>query len=147
MATEMQQTWVNLSNRKITEICAALTRLPRTRMTDTVEERYELITRRLQEVLGADIIKAILAEGRTPKCYWGQSLDQSLVPVESLTALQDPHPQENVRTCSLSKEMTVNKRLVISPYWIFCAFDQDCRLFKSRRRGVLNNPIHHAVVI
>ena len=45
-------------------------------MTDTAEERYELITRRLQEVLGADIIKAILAEGRTPKCYWGQSFDQ-----------------------------------------------------------------------
>ncbi|KAF9651004.1 tyrosine tRNA ligase [Thelephora ganbajun] len=40
-------------------------------MTGTAEERYELIARRLQEVLGADIIKAILAEGRTPKCYWG----------------------------------------------------------------------------
>jgi tyrosyl-tRNA synthetase len=45
-------------------------------MTGTAEERYELITRRLQEVLGADIIKAILAEGRAPKCYWGQSFDQ-----------------------------------------------------------------------
>ncbi|TFK81677.1 tyrosyl-tRNA synthetase [Polyporus arcularius HHB13444] len=33
--------------------------------------KFELITRRLQEVLGGDIIKAILAEGRTPKCYWG----------------------------------------------------------------------------
>lgn len=36
-----------------------------------IEERYELITRRLQEVLGGDAIKAVLAEGRTPKCYWG----------------------------------------------------------------------------
>ncbi|EJD00386.1 tyrosine tRNA ligase [Fomitiporia mediterranea MF3/22] len=37
----------------------------------TPEERYELITRRLQEVLGGETIKAILAEGRHPKCYWG----------------------------------------------------------------------------
>ncbi|ESK98215.1 tyrosyl-trna synthetase [Moniliophthora roreri MCA 2997] len=35
------------------------------------EEKYELITRRLAEVLGGDSIKTILAEGRTPKCYWG----------------------------------------------------------------------------
>ncbi|KAK0469789.1 tyrosyl-tRNA synthetase [Desarmillaria tabescens] len=37
------------------------------------DEKYELITRRLQEVLGGDIIKAILAEGRSPKCYWGSA--------------------------------------------------------------------------
>lgn len=37
----------------------------------TPEEKYEIITRGLQEVLGGDIIKAILAEGRSPKCYWG----------------------------------------------------------------------------
>ncbi|KAJ7714095.1 tyrosine tRNA ligase [Mycena metata] len=35
------------------------------------EEKYELITRNLQETLGGDIIKAILAEGKTPKGYWG----------------------------------------------------------------------------
>ncbi|KAJ7905008.1 tyrosine tRNA ligase [Mycena leptocephala] len=35
------------------------------------EEKYELITRGLQEVLGGDILKAVLAEGRTPKGYWG----------------------------------------------------------------------------
>ncbi|OCH87993.1 tyrosine tRNA ligase [Obba rivulosa] len=40
-------------------------------MAASPEEKYELITRRLQEVLGGDSIKAILAEGRTPKCYWG----------------------------------------------------------------------------
>jgi len=39
----------------------------------TTEERFHLITRRLQEVLGGDSIKAILAEGRTPKCYWGSA--------------------------------------------------------------------------
>ena len=37
----------------------------------TPEEKYELITRGLQEVLGGDSIKAILAEGRDPKGYWG----------------------------------------------------------------------------
>lgn len=47
-----------------------------TSMTSTAEERYELITRRLPEVLGGDTIKNILAEGRSPKCYWGQSFDQ-----------------------------------------------------------------------
>ena len=35
------------------------------------EEKYELITRGLKEVLGGDSIKAILAEGRQPRCYWG----------------------------------------------------------------------------
>ncbi|KAF9554395.1 tyrosyl-tRNA synthetase [Agrocybe pediades] len=38
----------------------------------TPEEKYELITRRLQEVLGGDSIKKILAEEeRQLKCYWG----------------------------------------------------------------------------
>ncbi|GLB43008.1 putative tyrosyl-trna synthetase [Lyophyllum shimeji] len=37
----------------------------------TADEKYELITRRLQEVLGGESIKAILAEGRSPKAYWG----------------------------------------------------------------------------
>jgi hypothetical protein len=37
----------------------------------TPDERYHLITRRLQEVLGGDTIKTLLAQGKTPKCYWG----------------------------------------------------------------------------
>jgi tyrosyl-tRNA synthetase len=41
--------------------------------TSDVEVKYDLITRRLQEVLGGDSIKAILAEGRPPKAYWGMS--------------------------------------------------------------------------
>jgi len=42
-------------------------------MTSTldVDAKYELITRGLQEVFGGDSIKAILAEGRAPKAYWG----------------------------------------------------------------------------
>ena len=35
--------------------------------------KYDILTRRLQEVLGGDIIKQVLSEGRAPKCYWGES--------------------------------------------------------------------------
>lgn len=35
------------------------------------EQKYELITRRLQEVLGGDIIKQVLQE-RDAKGYWGE---------------------------------------------------------------------------
>ena len=38
----------------------------------SADERFELITRGLGEVLGGERIKAILDEGRTPKCYWGE---------------------------------------------------------------------------
>ena len=44
----------------------------------TPEEKYHLITRRLQEVLGGDSIKAILAEGRQLKGYWGAYNSTSL---------------------------------------------------------------------
>lgn len=54
-----------------------------TTMAGTTEERYELITRGLQEVLGGDMVTRILAEGRTPKCYWGQSFDQRFPMVRS----------------------------------------------------------------
>lgn len=37
----------------------------------SAEDKYDLITRGLQEVLGAESIKAILDQGKTPKCYWG----------------------------------------------------------------------------
>ncbi|KII84730.1 hypothetical protein PLICRDRAFT_45537 [Plicaturopsis crispa FD-325 SS-3] len=40
-------------------------------LTPEAQQKYDLITRGLQEVLGGDSIKAILAEGRTPKCYFG----------------------------------------------------------------------------
>ncbi|KIM31232.1 hypothetical protein M408DRAFT_255852 [Serendipita vermifera MAFF 305830] len=39
--------------------------------TAAQNETYDLITRNLQEVLGGDIIRSILTEGRTLKCYWG----------------------------------------------------------------------------
>ncbi|GJJ14259.1 hypothetical protein Clacol_008523 [Clathrus columnatus] len=37
------------------------------------QERYDLITRHLQEVLGGETIKSILVEGKSPKCYWGSA--------------------------------------------------------------------------
>lgn len=37
----------------------------------STEETFTLITRNLQEVLGADIIRSVLAEGRPLRCYWG----------------------------------------------------------------------------
>ncbi|KAI0704967.1 tyrosyl-tRNA synthetase [Cytidiella melzeri] len=40
-------------------------------MATTAEAKLELITRRLDEVLGRESIKSILDERRTPKCYWG----------------------------------------------------------------------------
>lgn len=36
----------------------------------TADEKFELITRRLKEVLGGDIIKKVLEE-RDAKGYWG----------------------------------------------------------------------------
>jgi hypothetical protein len=42
-------------------------------LNEEAQVKYDLLTRRLQEVLGGDIIKQILAEGKTPKGYWGES--------------------------------------------------------------------------
>ena len=35
------------------------------------QNRYDLIARGVQEVMGGEIVQQILSEGRTPKCYWG----------------------------------------------------------------------------
>ncbi|KAK7681759.1 hypothetical protein QCA50_015106 [Cerrena zonata] len=40
-------------------------------MAAEADVKYELIIRDLQDVLGGELIKTILAEGRTPKGYWG----------------------------------------------------------------------------
>lgn len=37
----------------------------------TPEERYALITRDLQEVLGGEAILEMLKQGKTPSLYWG----------------------------------------------------------------------------
>lgn len=42
-------------------------------MASVAEAKYDLITRRLQEVLGGDLIKGIIEEDKRPvKCYWGE---------------------------------------------------------------------------
>lgn len=38
----------------------------------TPDERFSLINENLQEVLNADLIKNILAEGKNPRVYWGE---------------------------------------------------------------------------
>ncbi|KAH9927587.1 tyrosine tRNA ligase [Fomitopsis serialis] len=40
-------------------------------LDDVAEQKYDIIRRRVQEILGGDAIRSILAEGRSPKCYWG----------------------------------------------------------------------------
>lgn len=46
-------------------------------LTVEQEEKFKLITRGLQEVLGLDIIRDILKENkRPPVIYWGKSLTQ-----------------------------------------------------------------------
>jgi hypothetical protein len=67
------------------------------------EERYELITRRLQEVLGGEAIKSVLREGKTPKCYWGKIhmrafcwLALSLKLSCKIVKLQEQHLQDDV---------------------------------------------------
>ncbi|KAF8414957.1 hypothetical protein L210DRAFT_3433156 [Boletus edulis BED1] len=43
-------------------------------LEEEIEKKYNLTTCRLDEVLGGDIIKGILAEGRLPKAYWSMYL-------------------------------------------------------------------------
>lgn len=41
------------------------------------EERYNRITRNLQEVTSGEIIRKVLADGESPRAYWGASAAQS----------------------------------------------------------------------
>ena len=40
----------------------------------TAKERFDLIRENLAEVLNPEIIEGILAEGRNPRIYWGESI-------------------------------------------------------------------------
>jgi tyrosyl-tRNA synthetase len=40
----------------------------------TAKERFDLIRENLAEVLNPEIIEGILAEGRNPRIYWGESV-------------------------------------------------------------------------
>ncbi|KAF8127873.1 hypothetical protein EV363DRAFT_1222071, partial [Boletus edulis] len=60
--------------------------------SEEVEKKYNLITRRLREVLG--VIKGILArKGRSPKAYW--------------------EPLQPDTTCSLSFELFCQKLVIL----------------------------------
>ena len=60
------------------------------RMSDaTADERFHLITRRLQEVLGGEAIKTLLAQGKTPKCYWGACPSGSHIFQRDLIVIRD----------------------------------------------------------
>jgi tyrosyl-tRNA synthetase len=43
-------------------------------MDAEAQKRFDLIKENLAEVLNPEIIENILAEGRHPKIYWGESL-------------------------------------------------------------------------
>jgi hypothetical protein len=44
----------------------------------SADEAYMLITQNLEEVLGGDTIKDVLADGKAPvKGYWGAPIDRS----------------------------------------------------------------------
>lgn len=59
----------------------------------SVDETYELITRNLQEVLGGDIIKSVLAEGRTVKCYWGKVFGRCYTTHERISNVHGWHQE------------------------------------------------------
>lgn len=45
---------------------------PNITLTAEQEEQYERITRNLQEVTSAEILKKVISEGKVPKAYWGE---------------------------------------------------------------------------
>jgi len=45
---------------------------PAISLTKEQEEKYERITRSLQEVTSAEILRKVLSEDRTPVAYWGE---------------------------------------------------------------------------
>ena len=89
---------------------------------ELVEKKYSLITRRLQEVLGGDIIKGVLAEGRSPKAYWGAHLVSYLD--KEIDSSQEPL-QPGVVCCPSSESFPRTHR-TCSAHRILCSLDQNC---------------------
>lgn len=46
-------------------------------MGSTPKGRFDMISENLAEVLNPEILEGILAEGRNPRVYWGESCDIS----------------------------------------------------------------------
>ena len=52
------------------------------------EAEYERITRNLAELTSGEVIRSVLDEGRTVKCYWGRSavcptMNSRLIPLRN----------------------------------------------------------------
>ena len=45
---------------------------PSIELTPEQEAQYERITRNLQEVTSAEILRKVIAEGKVPRAYWGE---------------------------------------------------------------------------
>lgn len=50
---------------------------PQIELSAEKEAEYERITRNLAEMTSGDVLRKVLSEGRTVKCYWGK-LSESL---------------------------------------------------------------------
>jgi hypothetical protein len=59
------------SNRAFVSFTGLIPHLRKSIIMSKADETYNLITRNLQEVLGGEIIKDLLVQGKTVKCYWG----------------------------------------------------------------------------
>lgn len=126
----------------------------------SADEKYELMTRNLQEVLGGDKIKAILAKGETVKCYWGNSALSDVTPklrerADELTfarllrslflASQEPLLPADVsplraRSKVWNVELTLSFGPVSSSHRLLCTLHQDRRLPPSRSQRELDVP-------
>ena len=66
-------------------------------LDEEMEKKFEMMTRRLQEVLGGDLIKRILADGKAPKGYWGKHWQADFERSQQiLTAEQVLQPPDDV---------------------------------------------------
>lgn len=101
----------------------------------TADEKYDLITRGLQEILGGDIIKAILAEGRAPKAYWG-ALNMTPLTLSIDRSTLGTAPTGKRALCmspTYAARLTTKSR---SSYRLFRSFNEDRRFIESQCRGV-----------
>lgn len=77
-------------------------------LAEEQEAKYERITRRLQEVTSAEIMRKVLSENRSPVGYWGVLEGQICYRVK-LKMYRQCHHRETT-------------------YRLLCAIPQDCRL-------------------
>jgi hypothetical protein len=100
----------------------------------TPEERFELITRRLQEVLGGDTIKAILDKGESPVAYWGTYSAKYLC-VKHLLIIM--HSLGTAPTGRREMHLSTTEHIILnslgSTHRVFCPSHEDRGFFAGRR--------------